>query len=217
MSEAKVCIFWRAKVKFLNHFSWRLLTRMSTVSSIKSPKTGRWVTVRGQAYADLMGTKFETRAKKAKRVKRRSPGTKTKRRVKTLRRARPISLEESLKTVPKTRKARRRVLKKQIARKGEGRGGRTRGWAAAAPQRGREREALMAECGDECFLLPGRRGFPVCAALREGRGCAVDCRGVTSAKVRAAQWKYPRVYQAAEDLDQHYNCANRPKRKVRRT
>jgi len=184
------------------------------IDYIKSPKTGRWITVRGQAYADLMGTKYETKAKKARRVKKPEPGTKTshqrgrvtKAKDVRLRRAQPNALETSLASVPKSRKARRRVLKSQIARQGEGRGGRTRGWAAAAPQRGRERHELMRDCGSSCFLKPETEGFPICAALREGHGCKVDCRGITSAKVRAGQWKYPDVYDEATKLQKKYKC-----------
>jgi len=114
--------------------------------------------------------------------------------------AKPRSLKETLKDVPKSRQARRESLRKQIKNKGEGRGSRTRGWSAAAPQRGKERHELMDKCGEECFLQPEDEGFPICAALREGKGCAIDCRGVTSARVRAAQWGYGNVEKFAKEL-----------------
>ena len=100
--------------------------------------------------------------------------------------------------------AKRRTLREELKHEGEGRGGRTRGWAAAAPQKGIERRNLKAKCGEQCFLKPKTEGFPICAALREGQGCRVDCRGVTSARVRAAQWKYPRVIKEAEKLQRKY-------------
>ena len=85
---------------------------------------------------------------------------------------------------------------------GKGRGGATRGWGAAAPKRGKERHALMNKCGRQCFLQPENEGFPICAALREGQGCEVDCRGVTAAFSRARQYKHGGIAQRARAIQQ---------------
>jgi hypothetical protein len=60
--------------------------------------------------------------------------------------------------------------------------------------------------GDDCFLLPKRNAFPVCASLRTKQGCKVDCRGIIAAKVRAGQWKYEDVKKAAIALEKKYGC-----------
>lgn len=121
--------------------------------------------------------------------------------------ANPRSLSETLKDVPKSRKAKRERLKKEIKRKGEGRGSPTRGWRAAAPQKGNERKKLYKKCGEACFLepdesTPGQSGFPICAALREKQGCKIDCRGLMAAKIRARQYKHKKVADFAEKLYQ---------------
>jgi hypothetical protein len=87
----------------------------------------------------------------------------------------------------------RSKLQMQLPRAKMARGSATRGWHAAAPQRGKERQTLYNMCGSMCFLAPQTLGFPICAALREGQGCRVDCRGVVAARVRAAQYKHADV------------------------
>src|SRR5205085_2294539 len=44
----------------------------------------------------------------------------------------------------------------------QGRGQRTRGWAADSPKRGYDRTLLKEKCGDACFLKPSVKGFPIC-------------------------------------------------------
>jgi hypothetical protein len=63
------------------------------------------------------------------------------------------------------------------------------GWAIASPKKGKERNQLMDKCGKVCFLRPEVKKYPICAALREGKGCKIDCRGVLAAKKRANQHK----------------------------
>ena len=120
------------------------------------------------------------------------------------------TLKQTLDGVPTSRKAVRRDLEEQISRKQEGRGSLTRGWKAAAPQRGEERHELMQRCGEGCFLQPDTEGFPICPSLREGKGCGIDCRGVTSALVRARQWGYENVAEEAEAIRKEKGCP-RPK------
>ena len=115
------------------------------------------------------------------------------------------SLEKVLKKIPKTRKSKVRSLK--AMKKFEGRGERTRGWRATAPQKGKERHELKGKCRDKCFLLPGEEKFPVCPSLRYTNGkCQVDCRGVTAALVRARQYGYPEVAKKAVKLEKKYKC-----------
>jgi len=125
------------------------------------------------------------------------------------------TLKQTLDDVPTSRKAVRRDLEEQISRKQEGRGSLTRGWKAAAPQRGEERHELMQRCGEGCFLQPDTEGFPICPSLREGKGCGIDCRGVTSALVRARQWGYENVAEEAKAIRKEKGCP-RPKSSKRK-
>ena len=120
--------------------------------------------------------------------------------------ANPSPPGRTLAHLPKTRRARSKSLERQMEKSKEKRGSRTRGWAASSPQRGRERRELYNKCGSQCFLEPKSLGFPVCAALRENEGCRVDCRGVTSARVRAAQWKHKGALRKSIFLEKRYKC-----------
>jgi hypothetical protein len=112
-------------------------------------------------------------------------------------------LTRVLKSLSPSRRVKKSGLRKIIksVHRGEGRGSRTRGWTAMAPQRGRERSALLAKCGAKCFLLPNQKKFPVCSALRVGENCKVNCKGILSAKIRAGQHKYNDVANLAEQLE----------------
>jgi hypothetical protein len=113
------------------------------------------------------------------------------------------TLEE---TLAKTRQPfLKESLKEMIAtgKEEEGRGIKTRSWRARAPKKGRDRHQLMAECGPSCFLKPETEGFPICPKCEMGNGkciCEIDCAGVQSAKIRAAQWKYPEVEAKADQI-----------------
>lgn len=93
------------------------------------------------------------------------------------------------------------ALKKNV---GEGRGSRTRGWSVLAPQHGRQRHELKAECGNKCFLDPVNEKFPVCARHDINKKCEISCRGITAAKVRARQYGYEDIYRKAEKLEKKY-------------
>ena len=101
-----------------------------------------------------------------------------------------LSLTKLQNTLPETRRQQRANLTKIMAHKGEGRGSPTRGWAAASPQRGRERHALLDKCGAKAFLDAKNEKFPVMPALRYSNKCEVSCQGVQAAKNRACQYKY---------------------------
>ena len=123
------------------------------------------------------------------------------------------SLEETLANVPESRRAIREDLKRMIRSDRGGRGSTTRGWRAAAPQRGKERRQLMEECGEACFLLPDRENpgqskFPVCPALREKQGCVFSCKGAEAAERRAAQYGHVEVKNLAAELKKQ-KCGSR--------
>lgn len=152
--------------------------------TIISPKTSKRIIVNGPTYNKLLTTKYAQAVKAAPRT--------------TLIRQ---SRQHQTGKVPKTI-----TLQKSPLRKTSGRGSKTKGWKDAAPERGAERAALKHKCGKECFLKPDSNGFPICAALRSGKGCKVDCRGIIAAKVRSGQWDYKDVREAAEKLGKKYKC-----------
>ncbi len=186
-----------------------------------NPLTGRRIRVGGPTYQKLL--RRGVAIKSLRRTYRKRPSRKLslkqqpvftkaeiRRRV-ALGRGPPLDLEKLL--VRTKEPARRRKLKKQIKRRGEGRGSRTRGWGAAHPRQGPQRRQLHKACGDACFLLPRDSSgklvlkFPICPKCFEGDcSCKVSCAGVTSAKVRAAQWKYPHVLMAASRIGGQLNC-----------
>lgn len=113
------------------------------------------------------------------------------------------TLEEVLSktTQPALRKKLQRMIDEQ--RQYEGRGSATRGWSGTKPARGRPRHELMTQCGPACFLDPANEKFPICPKCEMGDGkcsCAMDCRGLTSAKVRAKQWGYESIAELADRL-----------------
>lgn len=180
---------------------------------IKSPKTGRWITIRGKAYQDLLeDKKYASSAKKAKRYRKPEPGSKPKHEGKVtnprtirMKKAPRESLSEVLRHEPPTRRAKIAHLK---AMENETKKSRTRGWGSMAPQKGKERHELMKVCGEQCFLMPGREGFPICSSLDEGKKyrCKVNCKGVNAAYIRARQWNYPKVAASALELKNRYKC-----------
>ena len=118
------------------------------------------------------------------------------------------SLEETLKNTkqPSKREKLERMIEEQRAQ--EGRGIKSRGWAARSPTRGRERHQLKKECGNECFLLPDQEKFPVCQSPRMTKGvsdCRIDCGAAQSALIRARQYKYDDVAEKAKALLEECN------------
>ena len=92
----------------------------------------------------------------------------------------------------RTRKSPRKSTRKSN-RKSSRRASATRGWKA--PKTLSARRAMKAKCGSRCFLMPKELKFPICT-----RDCKVSSRGVVSANVRAAQWKYPKVEAKASRM-----------------
>lgn len=167
------------------------------MSHIISPKTGRKIQVGGDTYKNLMSDPvYSKKLKTAKKV-RKTP----------LPRAKQQPLSETLKTIPKSQPKKIAKTVKLLGNTSKrSKASHTKGWAASAPQRGKERALLKEKCGNECFLIPSKNKFPVCASLRINQGCSVDCRGVRSAKIRARQWGYYDVARKAEELQRKYKC-----------
>ena len=161
----------------------------------------------------LTGRKIKRGGQTHQKLKRQGIRVRNLRNYKPLKAAKPRSLKKTIASTPPSRKAKIARAKKQLSRVGEKRGARTRGWAIAAPQKGKERRELYQRCGQSCFLGENQ-SFPICAALREtdtkGRftrnPCRPDCRGITSAKSRARQYKYDRIAKRASRLEGRYKC-----------
>jgi len=111
---------------------------------------------------------------------------------KVLENTRQPYLQKKLKTMIETQKEK------------EHRGSSTRGWSARAPQKGKDRNQLMDECGDMCFLRPENKGFPICPKCQLGPAgkcqCEIDCGAVQAAKNRAAQWGYTDIESKADKI-----------------
>jgi hypothetical protein len=111
------------------------------------------------------------------------------------------SLRKEYSKIPYSRRMKKKKLLSQIKkqRSGINKGSRTRGWGASSPQKGRERYALKAKCGNKCFLEPSSYKYPVC-----NKNCKYDCRGIISAKVRSRQYHNQRIASKAQNLQTKY-------------
>jgi len=61
----------------------------------------------------------------------------------------------------------------------------------------------MSQCGAGCFLDPAHEKFPICPKCQLGDGkcsCAISCKGLTAAKIRAKQWGYESIAELADKL-----------------
>jgi hypothetical protein len=154
-------------------------------SYIVSPKTGKDIIVGGPTYQKLLKSNYAPAIKKAKMFEKNRSHQRQR---------------------GKTTKSSEVKLSKSNVVRHKGSGSATKGWKDDAPKRGVERSALKTKCGDTCFLKPETNGFPICAALRTGKGCKVDCRAVISAQVRAGIWDYKDVHKVAMELNKKYGC-----------
>jgi len=154
-----------------------------------NPETGRKIQIGGPTWKKLR--------EQGKLGGKKSPKGASKKQIKA-----------TTKTLPKTRKAKRSAGKKTAKHAGEGRGSPTRGWAVVAPQRGKERQALVKACAakhgttSKCFLGE-KLSYPVCRALRASSPrtkCKPDKRGVQEAYNRARQRKNTSVSRRASKL-----------------
>lgn len=123
-----------------------------------------------------------------------------------------LNLNKVLKSIPKTRKEKISSLKKEIKNKSP-RGSPTRGFKAAAPQKGRDRSELLNKCGNKAFLIPSEKKFPVMAALRVNGKCEYSCEGLNAAKNRACQYGYTKEANKAQAIGQKV-CGWSPKKRA---
>jgi len=192
---------------------------------IENPKTGRPIRVGGETYQKLMAKpamakKLKSAPKVAapsKSIPRRLPAS-TKVSAKKMKQIRAMPVAKK-RTVSQSMKDKQppyleRRLQEQKKKEKDGRGSPTRGWASDAPKKGTQRHKLQSVCGDKCFLgPPGSEAFPICKKCGTTTcKCAVDCRGVLAARIRARQYgdRYPGISSAAEKImkekcPQHYH------------
>ena len=116
-------------------------------------------------------------------------------------------LAKTYNSLPKSRKSKIKEVRDLDPE--DGRGSPTRGWGGRNPQRGKERNELMEECGKMCFLKPESKGYPVCAALRTGQGCNYDCGGLQAAYNRARQRGEQKIATRAQRLLNQKGCSVR--------
>lgn len=175
-----------------------------TVAYVTNPESGKAIKVGGPTYDRLKTRHHLEKAKRFykspphKRQTDRPVSRQSMEQIRGMKQYQP-NMQRSLRYVRQP--ALRRKLQTQVKKTGEGRGSRTRGWAADAPKRGRDRHLLKEKCGNKCFLLPDTEGFPICPkCFGDVCTCQIDCRGVLAAKIRARQYKYTQVAQAAEKI-----------------
>lgn len=90
----------------------------------------------------------------------------------------------------------------------------THGWGDIKPRSTAERKKLIQNCKKGCFLIPEKLKFPICRRCKgDVCTCRPDCLGLRAAKIRAAQWHYPKVYAAADEMIKRYNCQYKRKTK----
>ncbi|HSW76368.1 MAG TPA: hypothetical protein VLG50_04960 [Candidatus Saccharimonadales bacterium] len=118
----------------------------------------------------------------------------------SMRPRREASYSKVLSSLPSSRRQKRTQLKKVMQRKSEGRGSKTRSWAARSPQRGTERHTLLNQCGAKAFLDAENEKYPVMSALRTGDGCQYNCKGLQSAYIRARQYHNEPIATKAKGL-----------------
>jgi hypothetical protein len=152
------------------------------IEYVKNPETNRYIKVNGPTYQKL---KDKYHLQIAERYRKPAPSQKHTNRMIT-----EETIQEMLK-MPTRPQA-----------QSDGRGSRTRGWSADAPQRGLDRQFLRDQCGNKCFLIPETYGFPICPRCVDGHcKCQIDCRGLAAAKIRAHQHKYTHLYDAIDRLE----------------
>ena len=157
------------------------------IQYIVNPETGRYIKVNGPTYSKLL-SKYDLES--TVRISKLAPKAKYP--------SRPVSSKhkQSISQMP--------LHQYQFS---TGKGKHTRGWAELAPQRGKQRHLLKEKCGDQCFLMPEQQAFPICPkCFNSICKCELDCRGLTAAKIRAAQYKYHDIVNAANFLEKKVKC-----------
>lgn len=148
------------------------------VEKVKSPKTGRLIKLDGPAFQRLSKAQ-QKKAKASKRVTR--PARKA-----------PRKQRVSLSTIKKLKKTVNAAVTTGVA-----------GWEKNKPKLRSDRRRKLEQCGSGCFLMPKQLKFPICPK----NSCAVDCKALLAAKIRARQWGYSQVGRAADRIARMRKCA----------
>lgn len=184
---------------------------------MRNPETGKMIKVNGPTYKDLekKGHKMSKLSRSYSLRKKYPIHSDKPVSPKQLKKMSSRTTSPSMKTIEKNARepSMKRRAREQMRRAGESRGSDTRGWAALSPKKGKERNELMKQCGSRCFLSPKDKAFPICPKCLKGKDgkkkceCATDCRAVVAAKVRAKEWKYDHIAEAADKLDKKLKCS----------
>lgn len=175
---------------------------------VVNPNTGKTIRVGGPTYVKVFGKASVTGQVVTKRRPSRASADEEvpKILVEQIVAMKTATVEELKDTLERTTQpSLRRLLAEQIKKQRDARGSRTRGWAASAPKPGKPRQVLKRACGDSAFLMPKELKFPIVAKCGSGQeetkcNCKVDCRGVLAALIRARQYGYTNVANAARHI-----------------
>jgi len=144
-------------------------------TKIRSPVTGRWIKIGGSMYHKLI--------KEGRLLKK--------------------EVENAIKKVVRGFQppAHYRVTKKLYPEYGVDRSDVP--WGEKKPERKKERQHIMAQCGESCFLLPDTLKFPIC---NKTLPCQYNCRGLKAASSRAGEWGYDKVLPVSKKVTQILGC-----------
>jgi hypothetical protein len=168
---------------------------------VLNPSTGRMIKVGGKIWQQVFGGPKKPRRGRRVAFDEEIPGAL----IEEILSHKTATIEELKDTLMRTTQPHlKKLLEEQIKKKDDGRGSRTRGWRARAPQRGKPRKLLQQQCGDAAFLMPQELKFPIMGKCGTGTtgtcSCKIDCQGVLAAYVRARQYGYTNVAKAAKML-----------------
>ena len=76
-------------------------------------------------------------------------------------------------------------------------------WGTKKPTSVGQRNTLLENCGDSCFLIPQQKKFPIC---NKTLPCTYNCRGIKGASSRAGEWKYNAVLSKSKELSTKFGC-----------
>ena len=80
-------------------------------------------------------------------------------------------------------------------------------WKDKKPHSKKQRKELMEKCGEECFLIPSRKKFPICNKITDKNSeCSYNCRGLKAASSRAGEWGYKKVLKTSKRLTKELDC-----------
>jgi hypothetical protein len=180
---------------------------MKRQAYIKNPRTDRLIKVNGPVYQELKksGVRVGNLKKVYRTVKTYPIGPDVKLGTKKFKR---ISQKKKSRVRPTQKYVTQPHLTKRLATYKTKKRSPSCGWAIVSPQKGKERNVLMKKCGEDCFLSPKTKGFPICPKCLKGRcNCKVDCRGLFAAMVRGKQWKYHNISKSAHKLGKSLKCS----------